>query len=144
MEAQAILTVLRQRGATIRLVGNEGIEVSPRRVLDDDLRDEIRARKAQLVSELRRAGSPELTDGPVLEGRHRLGAVRLNSRFGELWISLDPSMTDELRAEESRRPEPRPVLMPEDIAALRGKSDAAIRAVLNVMATFPGSEVVIQ
>ncbi len=142
MDAQAILTVLHQRGATIRLVGDQGIEVGPRRVLDDGLREEIRARKAQLVAELRRAEASDLARDPILETRHALGAVRLETRFGSIWIALDPSMTAELRVTEQARKSPRPVLEPSDVARLRGKSDGAIRAVLNAMAVFPGSAVI--
>jgi hypothetical protein len=77
----------------------------------------------------------------IPETREQPGAVLIRSaRFGrEVWIALDPCMVPELQAEEAERPEPRPVLTPEDVARLRGKPEGAIRAVLNALAVFPGS-----
>ena len=49
---------------------------------------------------------------------------------------------DRLAAEEGARSRPRPVLTPEDIARLAGKSDAMVAAALEVARTFPGSRVV--
>ena len=51
-------------------------------------------------------------------------------------------MAAELRAEEAQRSEPRPVLLPDDIANLRGKSEAAIKAALQVAGVFPGAKVI--
>ena len=51
-------------------------------------------------------------------------------------------MVDELRGEESKLSNPRPVLRPKDVASLRGKSDEAIRTVLNALVVFPGSELI--
>ena len=35
----------------------------------------------------------------------------------------------------------RPVLLPEDVAALKGKPEAAVRAVLEILSCFPGSRI---
>ncbi len=45
-------------------------------------------------------------------------------------------------AEEAQRSEPRAVLLPADVTALKGKSKAAVRAALDVARTFAGSRVV--
>ena len=47
-----------------------------------------------------------------------------------------PSVADELRIEEAARDMPRPVLDPADIAALRGKPEAAVRVALEVFRIF--------
>ena len=75
--------------------------------------------------------------------RQPIGAVLIESRrFGcEVWLAMDPGMAEELASEEARRDAPRPVLRPADIAALRGKPEAAIRAVLEVAKVFPGARV---
>ena len=51
-------------------------------------------------------------------------------------------LLDELRTEEALRSEPRPVLEASDIEAFRGKSEAMIRATLNALVVFPGSELI--
>ena len=76
------------------------------------------------------------------EHREKPGAVRLESRFGSIWIALNLSMAAELQAEEQARETPRPVLLPEDVASLRGKSQAMVRGALNVLAEFPGTKVI--
>ncbi len=85
-------------------------------------------------------GDPE----EVLEARQQIGAVLIRSpRFGEVWVALEPSMLAELVAvEEAGRADPRPVLLAEDVARLRDKSDEAIRSTLAVLATFPGARLV--
>ena len=76
--------------------------------------------------------------------REVIAAVLIRSRrFGcEVWIALVPGMADEIRVEEQRRPDPRPVLTVEDTARLRGKPEAAVRALLEVAGAFPGSRVI--
>ena len=143
MNAPEILATLRRRGATVRVLGGNQIEVAPRRVLDDGLRAVIRSHKPALLVELHRTEAVELTGGQILETRHELGAVLIRSRrFDcELWVALDPGMADELRAEEQARETPRPVLLPDDVASLRGKSEAMVKATLNTMAVFPGARI---
>ena len=141
MKAQEILTTLRQRGATVRVLDGGRLEVIPGRVLDDELRDAIRSRKTEILRELRPPAADAVEDAVISETRQQLGAVLLSSRFGELWIALTEPMAAVLQAEETQRPEPRPVLLPEDLAALKGKSEAAVRAVLDIAAVFPGSRI---
>lgn len=86
----------------------------------------------------------DLAGGPIIETRFDLGAVRIeSSRFGQgVWLALTEDMATELRSEEIQRDEPRPVLLPEDLARLKGKSAAAIRAALEIFTVFPGSRVI--
>ena len=81
---------------------------------------------------------------PILAVRHQLGAVLIRSRrFAcDVWVVLDQATAAEILAEEARRDDPRPVFQPCDIAALRGKSEAAVRAALDVARTFAGSRFV--
>jgi hypothetical protein len=74
---------------------------------------------------------------PVVATREQIGAVLLRTRFGEIWVVLESSMVAELVAEEAGRADPRPVLLAEDVARLRRKSEEMIRAALAVLATFP-------
>ena len=144
MLAQEILATLQQRGATVRALEGDQLEIGPRRVLDDQLRAAIRSHKADLLAELRRDEANELTAGPVLETRRELGAVLIRSRRfdQEIWIALTEEMALELRAEEQDRETPRPVLLAEDVAGLRGRPPEAVEAVLRVAAAFPGARVI--
>lgn len=82
-------------------------------------------------------------DPEVIETREQVGAVLIRSpRFGEVWVALEPGMAPELVAEEAARAEPRPVLLAEDVAKLRGKSEEMIRATLAVLGTFPGARLI--
>ncbi len=129
MEAQAILMALRQRGATVRALEGGRVEVNPRRVLDDDLRQAIRSHKSELLAEL--------------ATREQIGAMLIRSnRFGrEVWIALAGDVAAKLYVEESGRPDPRPVLLPTDLDWLASKSTRAARAALAVIAAFPGADV---
>lgn len=144
MEAHEIIAVLQRRGAGIRVLDDGRLEVSPSRVLDDGLRGAIRANKTQVIAALHRVEASELTEGAIVEARHELGAVLIRSRrFAcEVWLALTGEMAADLRAEESTREQPRPVLLPADVASLRGKSDEATKAVLDALACFPGSELI--
>ncbi len=84
----------------------------------------------------------DLDDAPIVESRQQIGAVRIRSaKYGVVWLALTASVAAELRAEEASREAPRPVLTGEDVARLRGKSEAAVRAVVEVATAFPGARV---
>lgn len=88
------------------------------------------------------AESSALDAAPITETREFLGAVLIASpKFGEVWIALEPSMAPKLEAEERARQDPRPVLLAEDVARLREKSEAAIQATLEVLRAFPRARV---
>ena len=102
----------------------------------------------EVLREIREHGAGSTPDSAleearIVEARHELGAVRVRSPlYGEVWVVLTPEMEAELRAEEAGRDEPRAVLAPADIAALRGKPESAVRAVLEVAKVFPGARVI--
>jgi hypothetical protein len=84
----------------------------------------------------------DLEEAPAIAAREQIGAVLLRSpQYGEVWVVLEGSLLGELRAEEQERPDPRAVLRTDQILRLRGKSEAAIRAVLNTLAAFPEAEI---
>jgi hypothetical protein len=109
-------------------------------------KDEDVALARQRVAEARaRSGAPasELADAPVVVAREQLGAALVRSpRFGEVWMVLEPSMATELTADEAGCVEPRPVLLAEDVAHLRGKSEEMVRAALAVLAVFPSARLI--
>ena len=140
MEAQAILMALRQRGATVRALEGGRVEVNPRRVLDDELRQAIRSHKRELLAELTHqcedwAGAAALKSGVP-------AAFLVDSpRFGEVWVATDAGVAAAIRVDEQHRDQPRPVVMPDDMARMQGKSPEAIQSALNVFAVFPGAKV---
>jgi hypothetical protein len=87
-------------------------------------------------------GAPtDLDAAPAICAREQVGAVLLKTQFGEVWVVLEGRLLAELRAEEQERPDPRPVLRADQVLRLRGKSEAAIRAVLDTLAVFPEAEI---
>jgi hypothetical protein len=149
VQAQELLRTLQGRGARLRVAQDGRLGIEPSSVLTDELRAEVRANRDALVEALRpqpaQASVSDLTDAPAIAVREQIGAVLLRSpRFGEaeVWVVLEPSMAPELLAEEAGRSEPRPVLLAEDVAKLRGKSDEMIRASLRVLAVFPSARLV--
>jgi hypothetical protein len=79
---------------------------------------------------------------PAWEALPPIGAVRIRTpKFGSIWLALDETTADELRAEEQQREHPRPVLMEEDVAHLENKSEEMIRAALEVIRAFPGARI---
>ncbi len=105
-----------------------------------DLLREIRAHGAE-----RRAAPTldALERAEVREARQEIAAVRFQSaRYGDVWVALDPCIVSELQAEEQVRETPRPVLLAEDVARLRGKSPEAIQAVLRAAVVFPGARLI--
>jgi hypothetical protein len=144
VSAAALLAELRRRGIEPRADGDSLRLSGPRSAIASLDLTALRASKARLLAELRGAESevPFLPDDGVVTGfRERLGAVLVRSRFGEVWLALDPCMLGSLAAEESARPDPRAVLRVEDALRLRGKPDAAIRGALEVARAFPGVQV---
>lgn len=62
MNAAAIVATLHARGARLEVLPDERIAVTPKAALDDALRAAIRAHKAALVEELRRAAHVHVDD----------------------------------------------------------------------------------
>ena len=119
-----VLVVLAESGSSVDTLGEQGALVpSDQSPLLDQLDD----------------ATEDLAGASIIESRQEQepGAVLIQSpRFGPLWIALTSGMADELRGEEAQRSEPRPVLELADVAALRGKSEAATKATLEVFRVF--------
>jgi hypothetical protein len=136
VSAAALLGELRERGVEVWAAGDR-LRYMPRSAVDPELRDRLAAHKAELLEALgpEPAGTMDLLeDGPVLEVRHALVAVRLHSRLldRELWLARDDRTRDELAAENPGEP----VLTFREAPHLRGKPVELLRAVLEVKAEF--------
>lgn len=71
------------------------------------------------------------------------GAVLIRSpEHGEVWVTFSGRLHTALLAEESVRPNPRPVLFSGEVRKLQGRSPAMIKAAIDVLKTFPGSRIV--
>jgi hypothetical protein len=105
--------------------------------------DFLRRLREQALTRSVPGSAVPLEEGETKETRERLGAVLIDSpRFGEVWIALDPCMVAELVAEEDASEDPRPVMLPEDMLRLRGRSPRAIATALEVLRRYPGARVV--
>jgi hypothetical protein len=123
--AEALLQELHSRGVQLAPEGDRIRYRAPRGVLTPDLKAKLSEHKAEVLS--------------VLQAQ---GAVLIASpRFGEVWMALDPCMADQLRAEESQRTDPRPVLTAADLAHLEDRSPQMVEAMLNTITAFPGTRV---
>ena len=127
---EVVLVVLRQGAPEVDTHHDQGgLVPSDQSPLLDRLDDAARA----------------LAEAPVIETRQdqEPGAVLIRStKYGEVWLALTEGMAAEIRSEEAQRSEPRPVLLTDDIAKLRGKSKAAVRAALELARVFPGTRVI--
>ena len=137
MTPNAVLAELRSRGIEVRAVGDR-LLYRPATALTPKLRERLLAVKSALLAELR-SGEPTPADGPVedgplLEVRRDLVAVRLHSRRlnRDLWLCCDESASRELAAEFPGVP----VLTFQEAARLRGKSTEVLTALLDVKAEF--------
>ena len=142
MTAEALLHELHSRGVQLTPEGDRIRYRAPRGALTPDLKARLREHKGEVLAVLQ--GQAGLFDlGSALEIRQEIGAVLVASpRFGQVWLALDPCMEGQLRAEESQRTDPRPVLTTADLAQLEGRPAVMISAMLATIAAFPGSRVV--
>jgi hypothetical protein len=137
-----LLSDLRRRGVSIQVRG-EHIAVEPASRLTEADRKAIRSHKEALLAELEDLARSDLLGAPIEGVREQVGAVLVRSPcYGEIWLALDACVVGEIAAEESSQARPRPVLLVGDVARLRGKPEAMIRAALEVARAFPGARVV--
>ena len=149
MNAPDLLSELRRRGVTVEARGNQ-LRFRPATAVPPELLKELRVHKAKLLEELRSDSqpSPELDLGNLPAAEIRKARAKLRPKlirltgYGEVWLTLTDKMATEVGKNERCRDAPRPVILIENLAALSSKSSVAIRAVLNVMAIFPGSRVI--
>jgi hypothetical protein len=144
----ALLAALRRRGVEIQREGDRLRWRAPRGEIQPTDLAALRRAKVELLGVLavERLGQSDVFDvegAPILDARARVGAVLIRSaRFGEMWLALDSRMAEQLAAEEVQRPDPRPVLMAEDVPRLRGKPGIAILAALEIARALPGWRVI--
>ena len=147
MSVSALLFDLRRRGVRLIADGDFLRCRGPRGALTDADLAALREHKPEVLKQLRQTAPPDalLLAGdaePILETRLETAAVLIQSpRFGPVWVGLDAHQSDEIRAEEQAREDPRPVLTPADIAALHGKNETAIKAALEVFRVFGSAKV---
>jgi hypothetical protein len=139
--AEALLHELHNRGVQLFPEGDRIRYRAPRGALTPELKARLSEQKGEVLSVLQRQGEL-LESAPALEVRQQIGAVRIASpRFGEVWLCLDPCLAGQLRAEESQRTDPRPVLTTADLAHLECKPPQMVEAILNTLTAFPGARV---
>lgn len=136
MRAQALLEELRGRGVTLEARGDR-LRFKPVNAVPPEMLAKLRARKQEILAELTQGREPIEPEAQIPEAGPP-GAVLIDShRYGEVWIALEDSVAASLRDEEQHRETPRPVLTPEDLEYLRGRSEGTIRIALDLRAVFP-------
>ena len=142
-QAAVLIEELRSLGVSLSPEGEQLRYRGSRGVITPDLLERIRARKGELLEILRAETPEDLTESEILETRTGLAAVRIKSRLlgCELWLAHDARTAAELR-DEMAPEKALPILLFEDVPRLRGKSPAALRALLEVASVFPGSRFV--
>lgn len=137
MTACSLIENLERAGFQFRLEG-EKVLVSPESGIGSDMLADLRARKSEIATELRRRESPDLADGEVLEELREPVAWKLYSRLlgRELWLCRDPRVRDEIAAQHAGVP----VLLLSEVPKLRGKPAEVLRAIMETKATFPDAE----
>jgi hypothetical protein len=135
LNAVQLLNDLRGRGAEVRIAGEQLVVRVPRGSASAELRRTIAAHKQALVALL--ASGDALEEAPVTDVEP--AAYRLRTRrFGDVWLVPDEGVSDFRR---SHRAGDLPVISFTEIVRLRGKSVAAIRAVLEAKRAFPEARV---
>jgi len=96
----AIIQELQQAGISIALGNNETIRCTPKEQLTEELRDKIKANKAQIIQVLQTNQAPVESSEPVKIQLRTIPAYKLHfyKRFNEILKQLDelyPSLSDE-------------------------------------------------
>jgi len=136
LTARALLRELWERGATIHAAGDRVKVIAPAASLPPELLDVLRAKRDELLAELRDAGgygAPDLRGSVVTDVREEVAAVRLRSGFGDVWIVRDEDVAGDLAAEEPGFP----ILTFAEVPQLGGKSREMLRALLDAKAVCP-------
>ena len=139
MSAFALMADLRCRGVELTAEGDRLHYRAPRGVLSPELLADLRSHKRELLAELTQCG--DSAKAASLESGVPAAFLVDSPRYGEVWVATDAGVAAAIRLEEQHRDQPRPVVMPDDMARLQGKSPEAIQSVLNVFAVFPGAKV---
>ncbi len=140
MNPATVLSDLRRRGVELTAEGYRLHYRAPRGVLSPELLADLRSHKPELLAELTQCG--DSAEAAALESGVPAAFLVDSPRYGEVWVATDTGVAAAIRGEEQHRDQPRPVVMLDDMAHLESKSEAAIRATLEVVRAFPGARVV--
>ncbi len=136
MRAQALLEELRGRGVTLEARGDR-LRFKPVNAVPPEMLAKLRARKQEILAELTQDRESIEPEAQLPEAGPPGAVLVASPRYGEVWIALDDSVATSLRDEEQHRETPRPVLTPEDLEYLLGRSERAIHVALDLRAVFP-------
>ena len=108
MESAEILAELERRGARVQVIEGSRLWVAPRAVLDDEIRQAIRAHRDELVAALRPTGIQEPSPYELLCLDRRDAIERAQAGFAENGITPDLDLLEatvrlELKTVEWRR-----------------------------------------
>ena len=157
MNTHSLLVELQRRGVILEARGDR-LFFWPVDAVPDDLLEHLREQKTAVLARLRSSSGPgtplvdedgrvfvdgsEVRDDEEVEAAVLIRSELLGGR--EVWIALSDQAAAEVLAEEQSRPNPRPVLRPEDLKRLEGRPAAMLDAALNAAVVWPGKEMEIQ
>ena len=124
---------LETRGAKLRAVGNRLRCEAPKGTLTPEDARRLRESKADLLHLL------AICPDEQLESERREAITRVRAEFAGHGHELSPETLERAVVDH---PRPHLVLFRDDVPLLADKSEAAIRAVLEVCRVFPGSRVI--
>ncbi len=141
MNVTSLLDELHSLGVTLEARGDQ-LRFRPVNAVPPELVEHLRANKEEVLARLER--HPVADGAPAtLEALAQIGAVLIRTaKFGSVWLAIDQTTADEIRAEERQSEKPCPVLTADDVAHLEIKSEKAIRGALEVIRAFPGARIV--
>ena len=140
MSVFPLIADLRRRGIELTAKGDRLHYRAPRGVLSPELLAELRSHKPELLAELTQCGDSSET--AALESGVPAAFLVDSPRYGVVWVATDAEVAAAIRVEEQRRDRPRPVVMIDDMARLKSKSEKAIRGALAVIRAFPGARII--
>lgn len=131
--AAILLRELEARGAKVRIVGDRLRCEAPKGTLTPEDARRLRESKADLLHLL------ALCPTEQLESEWHEAKTRARAEFARHGRELSP---ETLERAVVHHPRPHLVLSRDDVALIADKSEAAIRAVLEVCRVFPGARIV--
>lgn len=141
MRVADLLVDLERRGVTLELRGDRLAWRAPQGAVTPELVEVLARHKAELVELLE---SPDVCTPDALAPEPRQLAFLVRSGWGdEVLVVKDEAAAELALAEELdlAEDERRPVLLADDLAALRGKPRELVQAAVEVARHFPGCRI---